>query len=217
MKKIKFALCQFKSLDKLNNIKMASKYIDRAAERGAQMIHMPGSFGTLNNTHDRPEFFEGGPSKAPLLHILQKKAKEHKVWVTGGTMEEVQEDGRNFRATPIINPEGEVVTIHRKLYMHDVSFPEFSDRESEKFTLGNQITTFEALGTTIGIGSCFDIRFPELSLAMSMRGATIQIFPGSFSLATGPTHLRPLAIARAIDSRGYVVVPCCASNYNAKT
>ena len=47
---------------------------------------------------------------------------------------------------------------------------------------------------------CFDIRFPELALALAERGAKLIISPASFAVTTGSDHWETLFRARALDT-----------------
>ncbi|KUF97445.1 hypothetical protein AM588_10008495 [Phytophthora nicotianae] len=56
----------------------------------------------------------------------------------------------------------------------------------------------------MGVGICYDIRFPELSMLMKKQGAKVLLFPGAFNLTTGPAHWELLQRARAVDNQLYV-------------
>lgn len=40
----------------------------------------------------------------------------------------------------------------------------------------------------IGLAICYDMRFPELSLALAQAGAEILTYPSAFGSVTGPAH-----------------------------
>ena len=40
----------------------------------------------------------------------------------------------------------------------------------------------------IGLAICYDMRFPELSLALVQAGAEILTYPSAFGSVTGPAH-----------------------------
>lgn len=74
-------------------------------------------------------------------------------------------------------------------------------RESDTLSPGNAITTVETPFGVIGVGICYDIRFPELSMAMRAAGSVILCFPGAFNMTTGPAHWELLQRARALDNQ----------------
>jgi hypothetical protein len=63
------------------------------------------------------------------------------------------------------------------------------------------VTVIDTPWGGIGIGICYDIRFPELSMLMRERGANIMIYPGAFNMVTGPAHWQLLQRARAVDNQ----------------
>ena len=48
----------------------------------------------------------------------------------------------------------------------------------------------------IGVGICFDMRFPELAAVCASRGASMLVYPGAFNTVTGPLHWELLQRAR---------------------
>merc|ERR1719361_2583465 len=57
----------------------------------------------------------------------------------------------------------------------------------------------------VGVGICYDIRFPEYALLLTKKYAcNMLIYPGAFNLTTGPAHWELLQRARAVDNQCYV-------------
>ena len=52
----------------------------------------------------------------------------------------------------------------------------------------------------LGLTICYDVRFPELFLALRRAGAEVIFLPSAFTLQTGKDHWEVLARARAIHS-----------------
>lgn len=48
----------------------------------------------------------------------------------------------------------------------------------------------------IGIGICYDVRFPELAMIAARQGCLAMIYPGAFNLVTGPLNWELLARGR---------------------
>lgn len=72
------------------------------------------------------------------------------------------------------------------MHLFDIDIPgRFTYKESDTFDSGDNITVVDTKFCKIGLGVCYDMRFPELALCMAKRGAKILIYPGSFSLVTG--------------------------------
>jgi len=78
-------------------------------------------------------------------------------------------------------------------------------RESDNFAAGREVVTTPALGTTLGLSICYDLRFPELYQALAHRGARILAVPSAFTVETGRDHWEPLLRARAIETASWVL------------
>jgi predicted amidohydrolase len=59
----------------------------------------------------------------------------------------------------------------------------------------------------IGMTVCYDLRFPELYVALVERGAQLLTVPSAFTLTTGKDHWKPLLRARAIESQCWLLAP----------
>lgn len=63
---------------------------------------------------------------------------------------------------------------------------------------------------------CFDLRFPEIALALKRQKADVLLYPSAFSTATGPAHWEPLLKARAIECTSYVIAAAQVGPHNEK-
>ena len=68
---------------------------------------------------------------------------------------------------------------------------------------------------TIGVGICYDLRFPELCMAYRQRGASLVVFPGAFNMTTGPVHWQLLQQARAVDNQLFIASCSPARNLDS--
>ena len=74
----------------------------------------------------------------------------------------------------------------------------------------------------VGLGVCYDIRFPELALLTtnlpvshglgSGERCKVLCYPGAFNTTTGPLHWELLQRARAVDNQCFVVTAAPARN-----
>ena len=63
---------------------------------------------------------------------------------------------------------------------------------------------------------CFDLRFPEISLALKRQNCQIITYPSAFTVPTGRAHWEVLLRARAIETQAYVIAPAQAGAHNEK-
>jgi predicted amidohydrolase len=128
------------------------------------------------------------------------------VWLAAGSFVELQ-GAERFNTAPLVDPEGRLRATYRKVHLFDVEVPGAGVHESDVFTPGAEVVT-ATLGTvTAGLATCYDLRFPELFRALTLRGAQLLSVPSAFTAATGPPHWEPLVRARAIENQVFVVAP----------
>ncbi len=59
----------------------------------------------------------------------------------------------------------------------------------------------------MGCAICYDLRFPELFLALRRAGAELIFLPAAFTLQTGKDHWEALLRARAIETQCWFAAP----------
>ena len=191
--------------DKGENMKKACRFIDEAAGHGAKLICFP----EVMNLIGRNTGEGGGKEEIPgyTSDILCRKAREHKVWIHGGSItEQVPGQKKSRNLSLLINPDGEIAAQYRKLHMFDITLADGTlFRESDRVEGGNEITTVSTELGTFGMSICYDIRFPELYRLMALQGAQVMFVPASFTMPTGKDHWEPLLRARAIENGCYIV------------
>jgi apolipoprotein N-acyltransferase len=173
------ALCQTKvTADKGLNIATAREAVRAAASKGAELIILPEIWNGPYATTAFPEYAEsvpGGESTAMLSSV----AKENKIWLIGGSVSERTADGRIYNTCAVFNPSGNLVAKHRKVHLFDIDVPgKITFKESDTLTGGDGITVFDTPFGRVGVGICYDIRFPELAQLMREKGAVILAYPG---------------------------------------
>ncbi|XP_077444951.1 deaminated glutathione amidase isoform X3 [Stigmatopora argus] len=103
---------------------------------------------------------------------------------------------------------GQIVSTYRKCHLFDVEIPEkgVSLKESAFALPGpSMVAPVQTPVGKLGLGVCYDLRFPEFSLALEKSGAEILTFPSAFTPATGAAHWETLLRARAIENQCYVL------------
>jgi len=221
------ALLQFQvDHEKEVNLKTASDFIDDAAAQGASLLVLPEIWNGPYATEAFPEYAEKLPnvgedinddsmlsSICPSYDLIRRKAIEHNVHIVGGSISERVSSAENssdsiFNTCMCVNPSGKLVAKHRKVHLFDIDVPGgIRFKESDTLTGGSTVSLFDAgepFGK-VGVGICYDIRFPELAMCMIGRGCRILVYPGAFNMTTGPAHWELLQRARAVDGQCYVI------------
>ena len=139
------------------------------------------------------------PIDGPLVEALSGLAREHGVWLHGGSFAELAEDGQHFNTSVLFSPDGELAAAYRKVHLFG-----FDGGETVLMSGGDELFVVETpLGPT-GLATCYDLRFPELFRALVDGGAT------AFLIASGwPTprigHWDVLTQARAIENQAWLL------------
>eukprot|EP00429_Kryptoperidinium_foliaceum_P050182 CAMPEP_0176126454 /NCGR_PEP_ID=MMETSP0120_2-20121206/63825_1 /TAXON_ID=160619 /ORGANISM="Kryptoperidinium foliaceum, Strain CCMP 1326" /LENGTH=350 /DNA_ID=CAMNT_0017461383 /DNA_START=66 /DNA_END=1115 /DNA_ORIENTATION=- len=217
-KSLRVALCQFHVTgDKEENYKTAKDFLSQAAKQGAQMAILPEIWNSPYATAAFPEYAESMPGigdssseTSPSSQVLIDAAKEHGIWIVGGSIpERAEEDGTEkiYNTCLVLNPEGVIVAKHRKVHLFDIDVPGgITFFESETLSAGQTVSHFKSPFGEIGVGVCYDIRFAEYAMLLRQKyNCNIIIYPGAFNMTTGPAHWMMLQQGRAIDNQCFII------------
>lgn len=215
VQEIKLALLQMEVVDdKSANIKKAKKMISSASKKGAELIILPEMF---NCPYDNSRFrdYAENPSKSPTLDAMAEISRDKQIHLVAGSIPELSQ-GNIYNTSFFFNDKGAILGFHRKMHLFDIDVPgKIFFKESDTLTAGEKITVIESDLGKVGIGICYDIRFPELSRLMALKGADILVYPGAFNLTTGPAHWKTLLRSRALDNQIFIAATSPARNENA--
>ncbi|MGE5415166.1 MAG: carbon-nitrogen hydrolase family protein [Acidobacteriota bacterium] len=202
----KAGLCQMRVVaNKDENLKKASEMVKDAAIQGCSLVVLPEMFNCPYQTAKFPEYAEQIPEGQTFL-TLQELARSLRITLIGGSIPEVDEDGRVYNTSLVFDDQGDLLARHRKMHLFDVDIKDgISFRESDTLTAGNEVTTFETKLGLMGLAICYDLRFPELARLMTQHGAQTLVYPGAFNTTTGPLHWEILLRCRAVDNQVYVI------------
>ena len=219
MNTIKIALCQMKVIDnKEENLKKAISMIKTASKMDADLIILPEMF---NCPYENEKFIEYSEEaeNSYTLNLISKIASEEKKYILAGSIPEKETTSTSekiYNTSFMFNPKGKIIAKHRKMHLFDIDVKgKIYFKESDTLNAGNQITIAETSFGKIGIGICYDIRFPELARLMTLEGADILCYPGAFNLTTGPAHWEMLFKARACDNQVFTIGVAPALDKNA--
>jgi len=147
-------------------------------------------------------------SESVSVKMLSGVAKETGLWLIGGSIPERDpKEGKIYNTSTVYNPQGDLVAIHRKVHLFDIEIPgKIRFKESETLSGGSSLTEVDTDFGRVGLGICYDVRFPEMAMHAARKGCIAMIYPGAFNLTTGPLHWELLQRARAVDNHIYVAM-----------
>ena len=201
--------------DKAANIQQAEALIDQAvAADKPDLVALPEMWTCLGGTgamkHEQAEMLPQAGSNlpgGPAYEFLRRIARQRNIHVHGGSLGE-KGVGKLFNTTVVFDPGGSELARYRKIHLFDITTPDGQGyRESASYGSGDTVVTYEAGGVTVGCAICYDLRFPELFLALRRAGAELIFLPSAFTLQTGRDHWEPLLRARAIETQCWMAAP----------
>ena len=195
--------------DKGANIEQARRVIDGAVSADRpDLISLPEMWTCLGGT--RAGKFEQAEELPPpssnqsggsAYEFLRDVARAENIHVHGGSLAEKAGE-KLFNTTVVFGPDGTEIARYRKIHLFDITAPDGTGyRESNTYGSGDQVVTCEANGVKLGLAVCYDVRFPELFLALRRAGAEVVFLPSAFTLQTGKDHWETLIRARAIETQ----------------
>ena len=208
--------------DKAANLAEAQRLIEAAiaADRPA-LVSLPETWTNLGGGRESRRAAaevlpapggEGGPA----YEMLRGLARRHGITVHGGS---IIEDGgeKLFNTTLVFGPDGSEIARYRKIHLFDITAPDGTGyRESALYGAGTDLALFEAGGIRFGCTICYDMRFPELYVALRRRGAEAILVPSNFTLQTGKDHWEALLRARAIDTQCWIAAAASYGSYEER-
>ncbi|RKZ98490.1 MAG: carbon-nitrogen hydrolase family protein [Gammaproteobacteria bacterium] len=198
---------QMNSSDNIEeNLTFAQAKIQQAEAEGIDLIAFPETFLYISHDHDEKhrvaQTLEG-----QIVQTFQDYASKYDLSILLGSIyEKIPSDKeRLYNTSILINRQGELNGVYRKIYMCDA--PALGYNESEGIKPGDTPVVVDHEIGKIGLSICYDLRFPELYRDLTAKGAEIIFVPAAFFLYTGKHHWLPLLIARAIENQVYIVAP----------
>jgi predicted amidohydrolase len=214
MEKIKVALCQLLvTPDKEANLEKAAQMVRAAAAQGAHLVVLPEMFNTLISRRFMTKNAE--PVPGPVTYALSQLARECGILLVGGSFPEA--DGSKVYNTSLsFDKSGQIICCYRKMHLFDVDLPGgVVLRESDTIAAGSSLGLVETSLGRLGIGICYDLRFPEIWLTMARWGAQIMAVPAAFNVITGTDHWHTVLKSRAMDCQTFFAVASPARDQDA--
>lgn len=212
---LNIALIQLKAgADKAANLSKVTKFIDSAVKTSnvgkLHLVVLPECFNSPYAVDQFRNYAELIPS-GETTNLLSSLAKKHGIFIVGGSIPELdQENDKIFNTSLTFSPEGKIIAKHRKVHLFDIDIPGgITFKELVTLSAGDKATVFK-LGEfgNVGLGICYDIRFPELAMIASRNpyNSFAMFYPGAFNTTTGPLHWHLLAKARAVDNEMFSIL-----------
>ena len=210
---------EIENADVESNVTRAAFAIADAAARGADLVALPEIFNVGYFAFDayqrNAESLEG-----PTLSRIADAAAEHGVGVLAGSIVEDLAETTSAQ-TPaeeglantsvLFDRDGSRLAIYRKHHLFG-----YQSAEAQMLVPGERLAVADFEGFTVGMTTCYDMRFPELYRALAEDGATLILVPSAWPYPR-VEHWQTLSQARAIENQLYVATINGSGSYDDAT
>lgn len=142
---------------------------------------------------------EAEPLEGPTYEAMAKAASDAGVWLHAGSIPERDPDGPLYNTSLVFSPSGGLAAAYRKIHRFG-----FDKGEAVLMGAGTEPVTVRLPETTVGLATCYDLRFPELFRSLVDAGAETLVIPAGWP-ERRRSHWTLLARARAVENQAYVL------------
>ena len=178
-----------------HNLELVEEQVGAAAAAGARLVVFPEATMCCFGVRLGPV---AEPLDGPWASRVRTLARDAGLTVVAGMFTPAP-DGRVHNT--LLATGGGVEASYDKIHLFDA----FGFAESDTVAPGSEPVTIEVDGLTVGLATCYDLRFPGLFQELGGRGATVIAVPTSWGAGPGKRDQWDLLVrARALDSTTFV-------------
>ena len=184
-----------------------SRLIAEAARDGAQLVVLPEYFCFMGLKDTDKLAVRETSGDGPIQHFLADAARDHGVWLIGGTLPLASRRCRPrvLNTTLVFDPDGSRPARYDKIHLFGF------DKGAESLRRGahhrarrRRVGTLRgAVRRASGCRSATTCAFPSCTGAMG--DCALIVVPSAFTYTTGQAHWEVLLRARAIENQCYVL------------
>jgi predicted amidohydrolase len=199
---VRVAVAQFApGADVSRNLAAVQALVAEAAGQGAELVVLP-EYASYFEHRMGPRFAaHAQPLDGPFTDGVREAAASAGVVAVFGLVE--QAAGERFRNTAVAVSADGVVATYRKTHLYDA----FGADESTWVEAGalEPPRTFLLGGLRVGLQTCYDLRFPEVTRVLADAAVDLVLVPADWVPGPGKVHhWRTLLTARAIENTVFV-------------
>jgi predicted amidohydrolase len=201
---VAIAVAQFAPLDDAaDNLATIRSLCEAAVGRGAKLVVFPEYASYFSPTLGQGFVDAAEPLDGRFIQGVRALAIELDVHLVVGLVERIDEPSRFSNTLVAVSPRGDILATYRKLHLYDA----FGEKESTWVKPGEikPPEIFHFGDFTVGLQTCYDLRFPEVTRRLVDAGVDLVLVPSEW--VRGPLkehHWRTLVIARALENTIYV-------------
>jgi 5-aminopentanamidase len=181
--------------EKEQNLATCVARMEEAAAAGAQLLVLPECAipgYMFDSGEEAMPYAEEIPG--PATEALERESARLGLYVVCGLLERDGDALRN--AAVLVGPEG-LIGTYRKTHLPFLGVDRF-------VVAGDELRVYDTPLGRIGIEICYDLRFPEVTRTLALRGADIVAHPTNFPMAA-KIQTELITVARAAENRIYLL------------
>jgi deaminated glutathione amidase len=189
------------------NLAAIDAFAGAAAQGGAQLLVLP-EYATYDKKVLDASFPEvAEPLDGPICAALAATARRHGLALVAGVVESSDEPGRAYNTLAAFAADGSRLASYRKIHLFDAQG--YTESRFIKPAPTADPVLFDLGGVRFGLMTCYDLRFPELSRALSDAGAQVLLACAAWVPGEHKTNQwLSLTAARAIENGLYLAGAC---------
>jgi predicted amidohydrolase len=182
------------------------KLVEAERDSGAELVILPelwiaGGFD-YKTWSDQAEPIATSKPISALERVRTQDGEQPELWLHFGSYVESAPDGTLYNTSVIRGPGG-VTAQYRKIHRFG-----FSEGEATLMGAGEELVTVPSPWGTLGLATCYDLRFPELFRGLLDRGMEHLLVCSAWP-EKRIEHWRLLLRARAIEDQVFVFATNC--------
>lgn len=167
---VKIAAAQYEPRigDLQHNRAEAVRWVEAAADRGAQLVVLPelASSGYVFATQEEAAGLSEDAGGGAIVSALTEVCSRHQMFAVSGLAE--RSGDRRYNSAVLVGPSGRLAT-YRKVHLFN--------HEQTWFHPGDELIVIDLPFGRVGMMICFDIWFPEVARGLALQGAEIIAVP----------------------------------------
>jgi omega-amidase len=180
------------------NIRKIRDFSAQAKKSGTELIVFP---EMVDTGYSMPVIQEHATSwNQGAVPKLQETAKELSIAILAGVSD--RDSSRVYNSQALIDANGKIIAKYRKTHL--VTAAPLDERPY--FTAGDGFASCKIDKFNLGLGICYDLRFPEFYRTLAVNHGTNLLINSSAWPFPRVEHLRILALARAIENQSYLIL-----------
>lgn len=153
------------------NLRKVEYFIEKNSDKKLDLVVLPEFFSTgidHESFINSPEDETGGET----IKFISELAKKYKTNIVAGSVIE-KSRGKLYNTSFVVNRDGKILDKYRKIHL----FNYMGGSEGSRVTAGDKQVVVELDFAKVGLGICYDIRYPLHYKNLVKSGAEIVVLP----------------------------------------